>query len=78
MIPLSWCKWVYYITLQWGYIYVYMFCLESFDPSAASQGLHYSQMDQKLTLDAKKEELTNLENLLKGALLKAKQVIETS
>lgn len=55
-----------------------MFCLESFDPSAASQGLHYSQMDQKLTLDAKKEELTNLENLLKGALLKAKQVIETS
>jgi hypothetical protein len=35
-------------------------------------------MDQKLTLDAKKEELTNLENLLKGALLKAKQVIETS
>ena len=52
--------------------------LESFCPFAASQGLRYSRMDQKLTLDAKKGELANLENLLKGALLRAKQVFETS
>ena len=59
--------------LRYPHIY-----LESFCPFAASQGLRYSRMDHKLTLDAKKGELANLENLLKGALLRAKQVFETS
>eukprot|EP00435_Cladocopium_sp_Y103_P040802 s1455_g11.t1 len=46
-------------------------CIELY--KECPKGLHYSKMDQKLTLAAKKEELTNVENLLKGALLKAKQ-----